>query len=300
MRLLLERCHWETQVWVDHRPLGMQDTLCVPHEYDLGQLSPGPHRLTIRVDNRLKYNMGWQSLGPNLLGLGSHMLSEDTQTNWNGIVGRIELAEASPVRIADLQVYPDLAKNQVRVRVRIANATNRPVQRHGATGGGRGRRRPMCEKGSGVFGRRRGSRAFGRVALGLGNFKRGTSSRRTRYQLAASLSVPARRPAVDQPHGALRHAVAGGPRDAIRRERPARLLRGTVNCAEFPRTGYPATDVDSWRRIFRIAKSYGLNFMRFHSWCPPEAGFAAADEGGFYLLVEGPSWIGDVGKDAAA
>ena len=75
------------------------------------------------------------------------------------------------------------------------------------------------------------------------------------------------------------------------------FFRGTVNCAEFPRTGYPATDVDSWRRIFRIAKSYGLNFMRFHSWCPPEAGFAAADQEGFYLLVEGPSWIGDVGKD---
>ena len=65
--LSLERCHWETRVWVDHVPLGMQDTLCVPHEYDLGPLSPGPHRLTIRVDNRLKYNMGWQSLGPNLL-----------------------------------------------------------------------------------------------------------------------------------------------------------------------------------------------------------------------------------------
>ena len=76
--------------------LGMQDTLCVPHEYDLGQLSPGPHRLTIRVDNHLKYNMGWQSLGPNMLGLGSHMLSEDTQTNWNGIVGRMELAAAAP------------------------------------------------------------------------------------------------------------------------------------------------------------------------------------------------------------
>ena len=45
----------------------------------------------------------------------------------------------------------------------------------------------------------------------------------------------------------------------------------------FPLTGYPPTDVPAWQRIFRIMKSYGLNFVRFHSWCPPEAAFAAAD-----------------------
>ena len=44
----------------------------------------------------------------------------------------------------------------------------------------------------------------------------------------------------------------------------------------------------AWQRIFRILKSYGLNFMRFHSWCPPEAAFAAADIEGVYLQVEGP------------
>ena len=65
-------------------------------------------------------------------------------------------------------------------------------------------------------------------------------------------------------------------------------LRGTLECAIFPATGYPPTDVDSWLRIFRVIKSYGLNFMRFHSWCPPEAAFAAADLEGVYLQPEGP------------
>ena len=61
------------------------------------------------------------------------------------------------------------------------------------------------------------------------------------------------------------------------------FLRGTLECAIFPLTGYPPTDVPAWQRIFRILKSYGLNFMRFHSWCPPEAAFAAADIEGVYL-----------------
>ncbi len=68
------------------------------------------------------------------------------------------------------------------------------------------------------------------------------------------------------------------------------FFRGTLECAIFPKTGHPPTDVDSWRRIVRIAKAHGLNTIRFHSWCPPEAAFAAADEVGFYYQVEVASW----------
>ena len=49
-------------------------------------------------------------------------------------------------------------------------------------------------------------------------------------------------------------------------------------------------DVASWERVFRICKDFGLNHMRFHSFCPPEAAFKAADLVGFYLQPEGPSW----------
>ena len=67
-------------------------------------------------------------------------------------------------------------------------------------------------------------------------------------------------------------------------------LRGNLNNCEFPLTGYAPMDVESWRRIYRIAKAHGLNHFRFHSWCPPEAAFIAADEAGFYLQPEGPTW----------
>jgi hypothetical protein len=68
------------------------------------------------------------------------------------------------------------------------------------------------------------------------------------------------------------------------------FLRGTLECAIFPKTGHPPTDEASWERIVRIAKSHGLNHIRFHSWCPPEAAFRAADRLGFYYYVEAASW----------
>jgi hypothetical protein len=68
------------------------------------------------------------------------------------------------------------------------------------------------------------------------------------------------------------------------------FLRGTLECCIFPLTGYPPTDLYSWKRIVRICKAHGLNHIRFHSWCPPEAAFIAADELGFYYQVEVSSW----------
>ena len=68
------------------------------------------------------------------------------------------------------------------------------------------------------------------------------------------------------------------------------MLRGTVENCVFPLTGYAPMDVESWERVFQICKSFGLNHMRFHSYCPPEAAMEAADLVGFYLQPEGPSW----------
>ena len=70
------------------------------------------------------------------------------------------------------------------------------------------------------------------------------------------------------------------------------MMRGTLDCAVFPLTGYPSTDVKEWQRIFNVAKSYGLNHIRFHSWCPPKAAFIAGDIEGMYLQPEAPIWRG--------
>ena len=70
------------------------------------------------------------------------------------------------------------------------------------------------------------------------------------------------------------------------------FLRGTLECCIFPLTGYPPTDIASWKRIMAIVKAHGLNHIRFHSWCPPEAAFEAADEIGIYLQPEVGLWAG--------
>src|SRR5690606_29315650 len=75
------------------------------------------------------------------------------------------------------------------------------------------------------------------------------------------------------------------------------FMRGTLECAIFPLTGYPPMDKAGWMKAFNTAKAYGLNHLRFHSWCPPKAAFEAADEMGFYLQVELPLWSLTVGKD---
>jgi hypothetical protein len=77
------------------------------------------------------------------------------------------------------------------------------------------------------------------------------------------------------------------------------FMRGTLECCIFPLTGHPPTGQGEWESLFATAREYGLNHLRFHSWCPPEAAFAAADKMGMYLQVELPNWSLDFGSDMA-
>mgnify|MGYP002260583336 CR=1 FL=1 len=54
------------------------------------------------------------------------------------------------------------------------------------------------------------------------------------------------------------------------------FLRGRTDSANYPLTGFPPMDKDGWLRVLGILKEWGLNHVRFHSWCPPEAAFEAA------------------------
>ena len=66
--------------------------------------------------------------------------------------------------------------------------------------------------------------------------------------------------------------------------------RGNVHNCEFPLTGYPGMDKAYWVNLWKLYKDWGLNSVRFHSWCPPEAAFAAADEVGIYMEPEVNDW----------
>ncbi len=266
--LSLERPHWETRVWLDGQCVGTNDSLCTAHVYDLGTaIVPGRHTLTVRVDNRLIVDVGaW-----------SHSVTDHTQGNWNGIVGHIELRSTPPVWIDDVQVYPDPAARKARVVVTIGNAT----RQSGAGTLVLGETRALVhwdEKGARV-----------ERTLDLGHRSESWD------EFAPALQ---RLDVVLDAGAGLRDSrtVTFGLREIKTRGRDFELngrklfLRGTLECCIFPRTGYPPTNTEEWRRIVRICQSYGLNHIRFHSWCPPEAAFVAADELGFYYQVECGVW----------
>lgn len=105
--LTLERCHWETMVYVNDLFCGTRNSLVVAHEFDLTDyLRPGPNTVVIRVDNRVNIN-----IGPN-----SHSISDHTQTNWNGLVGDLSLMAGSPRYPADVQIYPNLPDRTMMLR----------------------------------------------------------------------------------------------------------------------------------------------------------------------------------------
>ncbi|AEV99939.1 beta-glucuronidase [Niastella koreensis] len=285
IQLFLERCHTETMVWVDGKDVGIQNSFVAPHVYELSNaLTPGKHSITIRIDNRIKAINN----GPD-----SHSLTDHTQGNWNGIIGKIML-EARPVtHITNVQVYPDVAGKQAKVVVTI-------------TGGGLGNKQLAFSAKS--FNTTQ-SHVVPEVVTKSFSMEKDyvvTQSfdvpmtdkmqlwdefNPVLYKLTVALRRPEDKKVLDSKEVSfgMRSFKIAGTSFTIN-DRPL-FLRGTVNNCEFPLTGFPPMDEAAWVKLFNTAKAHGLNHMRFHSWCPPEAAFQAADLTGFYLQPEGPGWV---------
>ncbi len=275
--LSLERPHWETRVWVDSRCAGTNNALATPHDYDLGLLPPGKHTLTIRVDNRMIVDIGENS----------HSVSDHTQGNWNGIVGRLALRATPPVWIDDVQLYPDFTKNLLRGAVRVGNATGRRGNGKIRWGVSLGDLRDVNFEGHTGLAWGEGARSETTIFCSFGNV-RWDEFAPNLFDFEVTIETADGQTDTWRTRTGVRDFAAQGTQFTIN-GRPV-FLRGTLDCCTYPRTGYPPTDVAEWRRIIGVAKAHGLNHIRFHSWCPPEAAFAAADELGCYLHVEASSW----------
>ena len=278
--LFLERPHIETRVWINHKEVGMRNSLCVPHIYDLTETAkPGKTiQITIRIDNRIKDI----NVGPD-----SHSISDQTQGNWNGIVGRIELQAMPKVYFEDIQVYPDLANQKARVCMKIeSTASTDGTITLGAESFNTDTQHqvPSIET---KYTLRAGLNEI-EMALPMGDdYLTWDEFNPALYRLTATLKA-GKKEDTRQIQFGMRDFKIKGKWFYINGRKT--MLRGTVENCDFPLTGYAPMDVDSWERMFRICKKYGLNHMRFHSFCPPEAAFIAADLVGFYLQPEGPSW----------
>ncbi len=262
--LSLERPHWETSVWLDGRFIGTNDSLATPHQYDFGQLTAGKHTLTIRVDNNTIFDIGENS----------HAISDHTQGNWNGIAGKIELRATPLIWLDDVQVYPYAEKKSALVKIRIGNET-------GKSGSGKLTIGRQTEP---VSWNAHGGEASMNVSLG-DNARLWDEFHPALQHLKVTL-LSSERNSCDSREVTfgLRNISTDGTQFLINGRRT--FFRGTLECCVFPKTGHPPTDVKDWLRVLRVAKSYGLNLIRFHSYCPPEAAFEAADKLGMYFQVE--------------
>ena len=232
--LFLERPHIETTLFVNGQKVGHQMSLSTPHCYDVTSFVKYGEQNVIAIQI---YN-GIENV---CVGQDSHSVTDQTQGNWNGIVGRIEL-QAQPI-IWRKRVTPHLQEKTVDI---IINDQTYHL-------------------------------ALGNDVKPWDEFHPQLYTRTVDYE---GMKIPVT-------FGLREVAIKG--RQFYINGRPM-FLRGTVENCCFPETGYAPMDEAEWLRVFRKCKEYGLNHVRFHSFCPPEAAFAAADKVGIYLQPEGPSW----------
>lgn len=287
--LFLERVHWKSTVWLDDREIGSDISLSTPHEYDLGIVPPGAHRLTIRVDNRTQLPLAGHLVD-------SHSISDALGAAWNGIVGKIELRCTEPVWLDDVQAFPESSNGLVKVVAHIGNLTGKAGE--GSLGIENWSRTGLVDV--------RGEPCNWGTNGGVATITFATSARQwdefnptlIKKTLALFINETAfhKTYATDGPFLYEKRDISFGLRQITTQDKDIYVngrpvnLRMTHFGGDFPLTGYPAMDVESWRRIIQTCKDYGLNGMRFHSWCPPEAAFEAADELGFYLQPECGLW----------
>jgi beta-galactosidase/beta-glucuronidase len=276
--LSLERCHWESRLFIDNQEIGMRNSLGTPHIFDLTEkITPGKHVFTICIDNRTK------EIDP---GLNSHSISDHTQTNWNGVVGQLYLEARPALNIGNIQVFPDVQNKKITAKIKVYNPTGKTV----------GIKIAAEVKGSTVPESRTAHFNLGigdnllTIDYPMGNdVKLWNEFHPELYKLTATLTdLTSGITDSRQTSFGMREFKVSGKQILINGQ--PTFLRGTLECAIFPKTGYPPTDVDEWLRILKVCRAHGLNHLRFHSWCPPEAAFEAADQAGFYLHVECSSW----------
>lgn len=281
LELFIERSHWETTVWIDNKQIGMQNSLGTPHVFDLTSvITPGTHKITIRIDNRVKdFNVGENS----------HSITDHTQSNWNGMVGKLYVAARPAIYIDNVQLFPNLKNKEVAVHLKIKNISGVPVkstiQLFASSGN------PKAEKLKAV---KWDIEAKGDSTLIDAVYPMGNNPllwdefHPNLYSFKVSVAAGNESQDARIETFGMREFSASGTQFTINGN--LTFLRGTLECAIFPKTGFPPTDIEAWIHIFKVCRSYGLNHMRFHSWCPPEAAFKAADLSGFYLQVECSSW----------
>lgn len=263
LQLSLERVMWRSRLAIDGHDLGqMQESLVSPHLFYIEKgLSEGRHLLTLTIDNQQQHDISVDHL--------AHSYTNDTQIMWNGVLGEMKLC-AAPL-ISEVQVYPDIDRREIQIKVVGAADAQFALDGNAVS--------PL-KKEDGMY------------VLPINDMRLWSEFSPHLYTLCVTAGGQTKTVSFG-----MRKFSAEGNRLLIN-NRPT-FLRGTLECCVFPLTGTPPMDERGWMKVFTTAREYGLNHLRFHSWCPPEAAFRVADKMGFYCQVELPNWSLTVNKDTA-
>lgn len=285
----LERVLWRSQIWVDGIKVEQSaHSLVAPHEIDLsGYVVPGKiHRLTLQIDNRKFFEISDHNMG--------HAYTDHTQIIWNGILGNMALQAQDPIYIDDLQIYPNVKANTVTARVKLKKTSEAAFD---------------VTLSASIRSKNESGKTWTLIEKVTLNKKEQI------YEMTYKLPEPAKTwdefdpnlytfdlQAQTKSTSDKRQATFGfrdfkAQRNTFELNGLPVFLRGTLESNIFPLTGHPPMDKAGWAKVFQAAKTWGLNHIRFHSWCPPKAAFEAADELGVYLQPELPVWALNIGSN---
>ena len=276
--LMMERTKPST-VWVDGDSIGSYGHLYAPHRYELPALAVGKHQLKIRIDNS-------PASVPKEI-QGSHAWTDATQTNWNGILGEFYI-EAVPVSyIQSVQVYPEVDKKQALVIVEVdADKDGKAILDVDGYAWNTSETHTLSPQQLAV--RLKKGRNRIKLPVNMGDKPLLWSEfHPALYKLNITLRAGKKRDSRMVDFG-MRKFEVEGTQFVIKGYKT--FLRGKHDACVFPLTGYGPMDVASWQRVFRVAKQYGINHYRCHSFTPPRAALEAADIEGIYYQIELPLW----------
>ncbi len=254
--LVLERTR-TTEVWINGKSAGTRNSLCAPHRYDItGLVKDGENEIAILVDN------------VSCPVPGGHMTSQDTQTNWLGITGELYIEFRNRLRFEDVRVFPDVKNMTVTVKGKIIGGDEITVTAE-ANG-----YPPEC------FFVTADNPCFVYPMTGAELWSE-------HNPVSYVMSISCEGDTVKVPFG-MREFSVRGTEFLLNGEKI--YLRGKHDGMIFPLTGAAPTDTEGWLKVMKAAKEHGINHYRFHTCCPPEAAFYAADELGIYMEPELPFW----------
>ncbi len=280
--LYLERPHIVSEVWVNGNKLNVScNSLCVPHKYTLTnkELKAGENTIAICVNN-----------DPETVKVGqdSHSVSDQTQGNWNGIVGKMELRPFN--NIASCTIVPDIDSKTANVRIVLQGIDAKEkaeISLKAVAFNTKAQHTVTCAPFKKEYKKGAVTDTVNMV-LNMGDdMLLWDEFNPQLYKLEVEVKTKALTSKDEEVFGMRKIEIKDRMFYVNGREIQ---LRGTVENCDFPNTGYAPMDLESWLKLFKRLKSFGLNHVRFHSYCPPDAAFLAADMTGFYIQPEGPSW----------